>query len=111
VFKGTPPLKPLDCKSVSNRLGARIRRAWADHAGGTRWRSCAWIRLALSDIIEMSLCYRSQTVHLFVCGSCRLFQGNKKPCLRFVSRVREKFLSSSEPAYTGSIQFAFDTLP
>jgi hypothetical protein len=25
VFWGTPPAKPLNCKSVSNRLGARIR--------------------------------------------------------------------------------------
>ena len=64
VFRGTPPAKPLNCKSVSNRLGARIRSAWAHHTGGTSFRSCASIRLALSDIIKTSLCYRSQTVHL-----------------------------------------------
>src|SRR5579864_8524544 len=64
VFEGTPPVKPLNCKSVSNRLGARIRSVWAHHTGGTSFRSCASIRLALSDIIKMSLCYRSQTVHL-----------------------------------------------
>ena len=26
VFRGTPPAKPLKCKSVSNRLGARFRQ-------------------------------------------------------------------------------------
>jgi hypothetical protein len=37
VFRGTPPAKPLNCKSVSNRLGARIRSAWAYHTGGTQF--------------------------------------------------------------------------
>ena len=64
VFRGTPPPKPLLCKFASNRLGARNRSAWAHHVGGMSWHSCASIRLALSDIIETSLCYRSQTVHL-----------------------------------------------
>jgi hypothetical protein len=40
VFWGTPPAKPLNCKSVSNRLGARIRPAWAHHFGGTPRHSC-----------------------------------------------------------------------
>jgi hypothetical protein len=60
VFGGTPPAKPLDCKSVSNRFGARIRSAWTHHTGGTLWHSCDRIRLALSDIIKMSLSYHSQ---------------------------------------------------
>src|SRR6185503_5311991 len=51
VFGGTPPPKPLKCKSISNRLGARNRSAWAHHTGGTPWHSCASIRLARSDII------------------------------------------------------------
>ena len=41
VFRGTPPIKPLNCKSVSNRLGARIRPGWAHHTGGTPKHSCA----------------------------------------------------------------------
>src|SRR2546428_12893774 len=34
VFKGTPPPKPLNCKSVSNQLGARLRSRWAEPTGG-----------------------------------------------------------------------------
>jgi hypothetical protein len=33
VFRGTPPPKPLNCKSVSNHFGARIRQRWADPTG------------------------------------------------------------------------------
>ena len=80
VFRGTPPAKPLNCKSVSNRLGARIRSAWTHHTGGTSFRSCASIRLALSDITRTSLSYHSQTLHLSFRPSGR-FQDNKKPCL------------------------------
>ena len=54
VFMGTPPAKPLICKSVSNHLGARLRSRWADPTGGMPRHSCALIRLALSDIIETS---------------------------------------------------------
>jgi len=60
VFGGTPPAKPLNCKSVSNRLGARIRSVWAHHTSGTLWHSCDRIRLALSDIIKTSFSYHSQ---------------------------------------------------
>ena len=41
VFRGTPPPKPLNCKSVSNRLGAQFRPAWIHHTGGTPKHSCA----------------------------------------------------------------------
>ena len=34
VFGGTPPTKPLKCKSVSNHLGARLRSRWVDPSGG-----------------------------------------------------------------------------
>jgi len=87
VFRGTPPAKPLICKSVSNHLGALISDLWADPTGGKPRLSCALIRLALSDIIETSLCYCSQTVHLSLPPFHRQFQGNKKPCLHGVSRV------------------------
>ena len=60
VFWGTPPAKPLNCKSVSNRLGARIRSAWTHHTGGTLRHSCDRIRLALSDIIKTSFSFHSQ---------------------------------------------------
>ena len=80
VFEGTPPPKPLICKSVSNRLGARLRSRWADPTRGMPRHSCALIRLALSDIIETSLCCRSQTIHLSLPPFHRQFQGSKKPC-------------------------------
>ena len=60
VFGGTPPAKPLNCKSVSNRLGARIRSVWAHHTGGTPRHSCDRFRLALSDIIKTSFSFHSQ---------------------------------------------------
>ncbi len=60
VFGGTPPAKPLNCKSVSNRLGARIRPVWTHHAGGTPRHSCDRFRLALSDILKTSFAFHSQ---------------------------------------------------
>ena len=44
VFRGTPPPKPLKCKSVSNHLGARLRSRWADPTGGKPRLSCAIIQ-------------------------------------------------------------------
>src|SRR5436189_6050933 len=64
VFWGTPPAKPLNCKSVSNRLGALFGQRWAGPTGGTPWHSCAAIRLALLDIIKTSFRYDSQSVYL-----------------------------------------------
>ena len=58
VFRGTPPAKPLNCKS--NRLGARVRFVWAHHTGGTPRHSCDRFRLALSDIIKTSFSFHSQ---------------------------------------------------
>ena len=54
VFRGTPPAKPLKCKSVSNRLSARFRQRWTRSTGGKPRLSCASIRLVLSDIIKTS---------------------------------------------------------
>ena len=88
VFRGTPPPKPLKCKFVSNQIGARLRSRWADHpTRGIPRHSCALIRLALSDIIETSLCYCSQTVHLSLPSFTVRFRETKKPCLHGVSRV------------------------
>ena len=79
VFRGTPPPKPLKCKSVSNHRGALISDLWADPTGGMPRHSCALIRLALSDIIETSLCYRSQTVHLSLPSFTVRFREIKNP--------------------------------
>jgi hypothetical protein len=65
VFMGTPPAKPLKCKSVSIHLGALVSDLWAEPTGEEFCILCAAIRLVLSDIIEMSVVYRSQSVHLW----------------------------------------------
>jgi hypothetical protein len=64
VFRGTPPLKPSKCKSVSNRLDARLRSRWAEPTGEEFILLRAIFSFATADIIETSLGYRSQTVHL-----------------------------------------------
>jgi len=85
VFRGTPPPKPSNCKSVSNHLGppsrhpfcartatrialrragARFRPRWADPTGEEFVLLGAIFGFATADIIETSLGYRSQTVHL-----------------------------------------------
>ena len=55
VFRGTPPPKPLICKSVSNRPGARLRSRWADPTGGKPRLSGVILSSATADIIETSL--------------------------------------------------------
>lgn len=97
VFRGTPPPKPLKCKSVANRFGARIRSAWAHHIGGTPLHSGDRFRLARSDIIKTSLYFSFRSSRLaglpFVGAISPSVSGNKKPCLHHVSRVREKVSS------------------
>src|SRR5882762_2548888 len=87
VFRGTPPAKPLKCKSVSNRLGARFRQRWTESTGGKPRLSCASIRLALSDIIETSFRYHSQTVHLSLSSLPSRRTKTKNPAYSTVSRV------------------------
>ena len=64
VFRGTPPPKPLNCKSVSNHLGACLRVRCVEPSGRKPRLSCAILIFAKTDIIETSLGYRSQTVNL-----------------------------------------------
>jgi hypothetical protein len=79
VFRGTPPTKPFICKSVSNQIGARLRSRWADPTGGKPRLSGAGIRLALSDIIETSFYFCSQTVHLSLLPFALSFRAIKNP--------------------------------
>ena len=83
VFRGTPPPKPLKCKSVSNHLGARLRSRWADPTGEEFVLLCAIFSFATADIIETSLGYRSQTVHLSFLHWLILVQGKQKTLLTF----------------------------
>jgi hypothetical protein len=89
VFRGTPPAKPLDCKIRLNTFGALLSDLRAEPTGGEPRLSCALISLVFDDIIEMSLFYNSQFVHLlvFIVSLFNPIQGNKKPCLLSVSRV------------------------
>ena len=106
VFRGTPPPKPLNCKSVSNRLGARSRSAWAHHTGGTPRHSCASIRLALSDIIKTSRCYRSQTVHLSLSPFTVSFREKKTLLTRGKQGVEIffRFVTCLPPDYPRSLR-------
>jgi hypothetical protein len=64
VFMGTPPAKPLDCKIRLNTFGAHFFDLRAEPTGGEPRLSCALISFVFGDIIEMSLIYNSQFVHL-----------------------------------------------
>jgi hypothetical protein len=110
VFRGTPPPKPLNCKSVSNHLGARLRPRWADPTGEEFVLLCAIFSFATADIIETSLGYRSQTVHLSLPSFTTSSRENKKPCLHEVSRVERSWFDSL-PAHLRIIQACFGALP
>jgi hypothetical protein len=79
VFRGTPPAKPLICKSVSNLPGPLSSDQWADPTRGKQWLSGAGNRLALSDIIETSFYFCSQTVHLSLLPFTFSFRAIKNP--------------------------------
>src|ERR1019366_2902557 len=64
VFRGTPPAKPLICKSVSNHPGALISDLWADPTGEEFSILCAIFSFVRSDIIETSLFSCSQITTL-----------------------------------------------
>jgi hypothetical protein len=93
VFRGTPPPKPLNCKSVLDHSGARFRSRWADPTGEEFVLLCAIFNFAVADIIETSWVDYSQMVHLwFAVVHCR-YQGNKKPCSHGASRVWKIFVT------------------
>ena|SRR5689334_13724706 len=111
VFWGTPPAKPLNCKSVSNRLGARIRSVWAHHTGGTPRHSCDRFRLALSDIIKTSLSFHSQFHLPFVLMVNVTYSDNKKPCLLSGKQGCRNPMFDSLPAHLSIIQIRFGGSP
>ena len=79
VFMGTPPAKPLICKSVSNHLGALISDRRADPTGEEFCILCAIFNLVRSDIIKTSFGYRSQRVHLGLLSVTFSFREIKNP--------------------------------
>ena len=96
VFWGTPPPKPLKCKSVSNCLGALNSDLWAEPIGGEPRLSCAILSVVVIDIIKTSLSFCSQCfafhyrIRIFVNLSGKI----KNPASFLVSRVG-KSLSGS----------------
>jgi hypothetical protein len=81
VFGGTPPPKPLICKSVSNRLGARFRSAWAHHLGGTPRHSCAIFSFGTTDIIATSYFIGTHSRFTFRCCHSPSVSGKQKTLL------------------------------
>ena len=66
VFRGTPPAKPLICKSKIRlvRLRDTVFRSWADPTGEAFLLVLANFNLSPEDITWMSLCSYSQIVYL-----------------------------------------------
>ena len=75
VFRGTPPPKPLECKFWLNTMGALFCNRWAEPAGGEPRLSCTRFSFVSVDIIEMSLLFRSQYVHLSFLQSLPVIHG------------------------------------
>jgi hypothetical protein len=53
VFMGTPPAKPLNCKSVSNHVGALISDLWADPTGEEFCILCAILVCAVRHHLDV----------------------------------------------------------
>jgi small ligand-binding sensory domain FIST len=79
VFMGTPPAKPLICKSVSNHPGALISDLRADPTGEEFCILCAIFSFVRSDIIETSFYFYSQSVHLSLLPAIFGFWAIKNP--------------------------------
>ena len=110
VFRGTPPTKPLICKSQI-RLSRASFWSWADPTGEASLLVLAKFNLSPEDITWMSCYSYSQILyHLSLLVSIHALQRNKKPCLRFVSRVG-KVQIENLPAYRQSIQITFGLFP
>jgi len=84
VFMGTPPAKPLICKSLSIHLGALVSGLWAEPTGEEFCILVAIFRFVSSDIIEMSFYVHSQAVHLWLLPVIIGFREMKNP-----ARVRQ----------------------
>ena len=79
MFRGTPPPKPLNCKSVSNHRGALISNLWAEPTGEDCFVLRAIFNLVLSDIIKTSFYVGSQLVHLSLFVATFSFREIKNP--------------------------------
>jgi hypothetical protein len=81
VFRGTPPIKPLKCKSKIRltRPNGAVFRSWADPTGEASLLVLAIFSLSPEDITWMSLCSRSQIIHLLLLlDYVHVFAGKQK---------------------------------
>ena len=81
VFRGTPPAKPLICKSKIRLVRVRdtVFRSWADPTGEASLLVLAKFNLSPEDIIKMSLCSYSQILYLSsLLVSIHALQGKQK---------------------------------
>jgi hypothetical protein len=81
VFRGTPPAKPLICKSKIRlaRLGNADFWSWADPTGEASLLVLAEFSLSPEDITRMSLCSYPQIIRLLsLLVSIHAIQGKQK---------------------------------
>ena len=81
VFRGTPPAKPLICKSKIRlvRLGDAVLWSWAKPTGEASLLVLAKFNLSPEDIIKMSLCSYPQILYLSsLLVSIHALQGKQK---------------------------------
>jgi hypothetical protein len=100
VFGGTPPPKPLKCKSVANQSGPRLCSRWANPTGEKPELLCAKFSFA-ADIIETSLIHPSQMYHLWLLLFHHRFRKTKTLLTRGKQgrKVGFRFVTCLPPGY------------
>jgi hypothetical protein len=94
VFRGTPPAKPLICKSKIRlaRLDDVVFRSWANPTGEASLLVLAKFKLSPEDITWMSFCSCSQIVRLSsLLVHIHVVQGKQKTLLAFRQAGWKKF--------------------
>jgi hypothetical protein len=95
VFRGTPPIKPLNCKIRFSIRRAAINRSRAHHTGDQPTLVVAKINLSRSDITWMSFYVYSRSLVPFVnCRSTLSFRREIKNPAYFRKQGWRKSLSS-----------------
>lgn len=90
VFRGTPPAKPLNCKTLANASDLFAARRDDTPPAGRPRPSRTQLLLAFVRITWMRRDSRSLWLPFVQC--CVLIRTNKKPCLRPASRVWKSLL-------------------
>jgi hypothetical protein len=95
VFGGTPPAKPLICKSKIRlaRPSGAIFRLWADSTGEASLLVLANFNLPPKDITWMSLCFRSQIIRVSLLSIHSVVLAGKTKTLLTRGKQGEEILS------------------